>query len=410
MVLVLPAILLVTLVIFMYPFIGLYSIILTIPFDSHFVSLGPVNLSASNALIVITLTAWLLALLLKRQSFKKDKNYLLLALIFLAALMSTFVAIDPDAHIRQLVTIIGCGLTYFLTVNLIKDTKTLNRVLLFLGLAIFMATAIAIIQSVGAKYFGSNLGFGRLWGYIGPGIPLPLPRVTSTWLDPNAYGLFLLTGLPALLYFALRSKTKKMGYIVLAVFVLFGLFLSYSRGAWIGLAASLVVIVLILLRQQSSKESWPIIIMGMGILLTGLLNSDVLFGPVATFMINLNPVAAMYRLELWGLAVDEFLAHPVLGVGFGGFLAQYGFVIHNIFFQILVSTGILGALPFLLLFAKTLQVGRSDLNNVVKVALFVSFIGLLAASFFISVFFHKNLWFLMGLIAVAAKIKKKDDY
>lgn len=411
MALILPIMLLVVFTILKHPEVGLYLIILAIPFDSYFLSLGPVNLSASNALIVITLLAWLLAYIFSKSHMVKDINFLLIAWIMLAALMSTFVAIDPDVHIRQLVTIIGCGLTYFLTVNLIKDTKTLNRALLFLGLAIFMAAIIAIIQSVGFYFWGLTLGIGRIWAYVGLGIPLPLPRVTSTWLDPNAYGFFLLTGLPALLYFALRSKTKKMDYIVLSVFLLFGLFLSYSRGAWVGLAASLIAMFFLLLKQRSNKKSWPVIFTGITsmALVVGVVLFDLIRIPV-DFIIALNPEAVAHRIEFWGLAINTFLTNPVLGIGFGGFLAQYGWVIHNSILEPLVAIGFLGALPFFILIVRILKLGTGNLREDIGVALVVCFIGLIVASFFVSVFFLKNLWFLMGLIVASAKIKDGNGY
>jgi len=407
----LPAILLVTLVIFKHPQVGLYLVILAIPFDSHFLSLGPVNLSASNALIVTTLLAWLLAHLFSKSHMVKDINYLLIAWMMLTALMSTFVAIDPDIHIRKIVTLIGCGLIYFLTVNLIKDTKTLNKVLLFLGLAIFMTVAIAIIQSVGYHFWGLTLRVGRMWEFAGPGIPLLLPRVTSVWVDPNAYGFFLLTGLPALFYFALRSKTNKISYIVLAAFVLFGLFLSYSRGAWVGLAASLVVIVLILLSHRSNKKSWPVIFTGFTsvALVVGVVLFDLIRIPV-DFIIGLNPEAAAHRIELWVSAINTFLANPVLGVGFGGFLAQYDWDIHNSILEPLVAMGFLGSLPFFILITRILKLGAGNLREDIGVALVVCFIGLVVASFFISGFFLKNLWFLMGLIVATAKIEKRNGY
>lgn len=407
--LVLPAFLLVTLFILKHPPVGLYLIILAIPFDSHFINFGPVNISASNALIVITLLAWSLAFLFSKVRMVKDVNYLFIAWIMSAALMSIFGAVDPTAHVRQILTLMGCVLTYFLTVNLIKDTKTLNRALIFLGLAIFMSAAVAIIQSIGFRLWGLNLGVGNLWEFVGPGIPLTLPRVTSTWLDPNAYAFFLLTGLPALLYFALRSKSHKLKYIVFSAFVLFGLVLSYSRGAWVGLAASLVTVFFLWLRQQRNKKIWPVVFAGFTsmILLVGTIFFDVLRKPF-DFIVALNPDAAEHRIELWGLAINTFLANPILGVGLGGFLAQHGWVIHNSMLEALVGLGLLGALPFFIMIVRTLRAGLSDPSGNIGLALAISFIGVIVASFFISALLLKNLWLSMGLIAVAAKIKRKE--
>ena len=200
-------------------------------------------------------------------------------------------------------------------------------------------------------------------------------------------------------YFALRSKTNKISYIVLAAFVLFGLFLSYSRGAWVGLAASLVVIVLILLSHRSNKKSWPVIFTGFTsvALVVGVVLFDLIRIPV-DFIIGLNPEAAAHRIELWVSAINTFLANPVLGVGFGGFLAQYDWDIHNSILEPLVAMGFLGSLPFFILITRILKLGAGNLREDMGVALVVCFIGLVVASFFISGFFLKNLWFLICLL------------
>lgn len=409
----LSAILLVTLAIFKHPPAGLYLIILAIPFDSHFLSLGPVNLSASNALIVITSLAWLLAHFFSKTSLIKDLNYLLIAWIMLAALTSTLVAIDIDAHVRQLVTLIGCGLTYFLTVNLIKDIKTLNRALFSLGLAILMAATIAIIQVIGFLFWGVTLGIGRILLNVGQDTLLLWPRVTSIFEDPNFFGYFLLILLPAMFYDAVsRKMTKLQRALKLSLLVLpfSGLIASYSRGAWLGMSLSLIAVFFLLLRRHISKISGPVIFTGIMLvaLSLGIALFDLIRSPV-DFIFDLNPESVLYRFEIWGLAINTYLMSPFWGVGFSGIVAEYDSDTHNTLLHLITSLGFFGFLPFLILLLKTLKTGASNLNTHIGRAMFASLIGAFTATMFIDVFFIKSLWLLIGLINIAAKIDYKKE-
>lgn len=402
------AIILVILATFRHPPNGLYLIILAIPFDSHFVDLGLISLSASNALIITTLVAWLFAHFNAKSHIVQDGNYALIAMMILGALASTLVAIDAQAHLRSIITLIGCGLTYFLAVNLITNTKILTRVLWSLGISLAMAAAIAIIQAVGFRYWGLSLGIGRVFEFIGQGQPLLLPRVTSTWLDPNAFGFFLLTGLPALLYFAVRSRSHKVSYLALISVISFGLFLSYSRGAWVGLAASLAILFFLLLRERSSKKTWPLILVGtasMAIAL-GILLRNIIMVPVS-FIIDLNPVAVEARLDFFEASLEDFFVNPILGLGFDGFLARHGWYIHNTYLETLLSLGVLGFLPFFILIARTTVLSLKSRDDTIA-AMAACLVGLLVASSFISALFLKNLWLLLGAIIAAAKIYEKE--
>lgn len=394
-------------IIIKHPANGLYLIVLAIPFDSHSIDVGPLNLSVSNVLIVITAAAWLASQMGRGGGIARDGNNVLVAVTLIGALASTFTAVDAGSHLRSLITLIGCALIYLLAVNLIVNAKTLTRTLWCVGASVLLTALMGIIQAIAAHYWGLSLGIGRVFNYVGDGVALPLPRVTSTWFDPNAYGFFLLTGLPAILYFAARSKEYRPSLVLLASVALFGLFLSYSRGAWFGLAVSMAVLLFLLLRQYTSKKTWPLLavnafaaISGFIVIMGGLLRVPI------DFLIDLNPAAVHFRLLLWESAIQDFVEQPLMGLGFDGYFLRHGWYVHNSFVEVLLALGIVGALPFYILIVRTTMMGLKSRDDIV-VAMAASLVGLAVAGAFISVMLLKNLWLVMGVIVAAVKIYER---
>ncbi|MCL5886909.1 MAG: O-antigen ligase family protein [Actinobacteria bacterium] len=387
---------------------GLYLIVLSIPFDSHFIDLGPVNLSASNLLIAITFLAWLAAYINSKFQAPRDSNYALLVLMIAGTIASTAFAADEQIHVRSIVTLLGCVLTYFLTVTLISNTKTLDRTLLALGVCATVVAGFAIIQAVAYRFLGLTLGIGRVLETIGRDIALPMPRVTATFHDPNFFGCFLLIALPALLYlglFGALARRHRFLVAIAAALLSGGLFLSYSRGAWLGMLIALLGILYFWVRQHFSNKSRPVVLAG--IAATASLFSVAFFDLVRVpfdLLIALNPESALYRLDLWARVLDTFTANPLFGIGFGGFVHQYGTDTHNAFMHLLVSIGLFGFLPFLFLYLNTVLTGVGNLKTHLGAALFVSLVGAFTATMFIDIILNKSIWFLLGLVNAAARV------
>jgi putative inorganic carbon (HCO3(-)) transporter len=76
-------------------------------------------------------------------------------------------------------------------------------------------------------------------------------------------------------------------------------------------------------------------------------------------LLDVDEFTQISRLALWGAAVAMFLAHPILGVGYGNYRSLYNDYIpgtapgqldaHNIYLQFLSETGIVGFVAFFVL-------------------------------------------------------------
>lgn len=167
-------------------------------------------------------------------------------------------------------------------------------------------------------------------------------RVLSVFTHPNHFGTYLVVVLAAA--WGLRSNLDGPGRrvvdgISLLSFVV--LILTLSRSAWL-VAAALIVAV-----------GWR----NRKILLAGAVASGavVLFMPrVLGRVLNVLEVSGegasstAIRLEIWSFAFPYWLNEPILGHGWGAFLAlSDGIYAHNDYLRVLLETGVVGLAAFL---------------------------------------------------------------
>ncbi len=217
------------------------------------------------------------------------------------------------------------------------------------------------------------LNWYRAWLSVAPGV----------WLPDIAYRLPLANGVATLLNLLMLSAMARFMVtharaprIFLALWIISALGLLYltaSRGGWLGAAAGIGTLVALKLLDaggtvslqslwQKAKQHWQasLVVVAIGIL--GLLAA----GWLAARQIS-NPQKASARdarVEYWGPAWQAFLQSPITGQGpltFGSAYLRinsvppYGFFAHahSIFFNLLAETGLVGVTAFGVLAAAT---------------------------------------------------------
>lgn len=235
-----------------------------------------------------------------------------------------------------------------------------------------------------------------------------LYRMFSSFLDPNFLGAFFVLYLLFVIGLIFNSdnldKIKLLA--ILAIVTLVGIFLTFSRSAYLMLFVS-VFTFLILKRKLKWILTFAIVL----VLSIFLLSKNV---PQTEGTNLLRTASAESKIESIIKALTIFKGSPIFGVGFNAYrYAQrdYGFVneekqlIHsaagtdNSFLFILTTTGIIGFISFLFLIYKiiNLSLTKSSFSPV----LFSSVVGLLINSLFINslfyIFIMLWIWILIGL-------------
>lgn len=238
-------------------------------------------------------------------------------------------------------------------------------------------------------------------------------RLVSTWMDPNFVGgffSFILMICFALFLYAKENKPRLL-YSISIIILSIALFLTYSRSGYIAFAVGLFVLGLL--------KSRKLIILGVLIAIIGLSFSTRaqeritdLVHTVTSFITNTaeNPDAtARLRIKSWQQTLELIQKRPLLGSGYNTLrYVKYneGFVqdptshsasgSDSSLLTILATTGILGLIPFLLLYWNLLKVAlrnwQDKLNSPFKQALGLGLLSGTAALMAHSVFVNSLLF------------------
>lgn len=192
-------------------------------------------------------------------------------------------------------------------------------------------------------------------------------RATGTFKDPNVFGPFLV---PALLYAVHRALERPLSRaftpLIIAGFLALGVFLSFSRGAWINLVVALGVFLLLsFLTAADNARRQKIAFLGMlaaalvAIIVAGALQVE----RIANLVSERASVAQSYDVGPEGRfggqekAVGLILENP-MGIGAGQFaLIHHHEEVHNVYLSMTLNAGWIGAGLYIIAVLATLGLG-----------------------------------------------------
>lgn len=291
----------------------------------------PVRIGITPSLLDVGLAAFVLVYLIRRMT-REHTGFVLTpvhALIVLYTLWFIFAFVLgfqyglPNATIlrRFVASLLAISLTFIL-VDLLRDTRSLMRVIQVLMLGAGAQALIAIVLYALPDTLTENLlvRLARL-GYPDGGVvryiednPALGERAIGTWVDPNSLGGFIAVGAALLLPHVLAdSRVLRPRWLVgvLCALCVLALYLSNSRGAFLAFAFSFGV--LILVRHQRYIP-----------LFAALAGGVLLLPPTQAFIDRIlqafqgADLATQMRIGEWTDALELISRYPVAGIGFTG--------------------------------------------------------------------------------------------
>jgi hypothetical protein len=256
--------------------------------------------------------------------------------------------------------------------------------------------------------FAGYLGFFHLV----PGYEhfLDNERVSATFKDPNVYGPFLIFPL-LLLVVGFMTRGLRIGGLIIVAFLLGGLFLSFSRGAWLHFVLSLAVAVGLLFAvspDRRMRNRTVLLTVGagiIGVLLVIALTSiesvrDVFL--VRAQAIQPYDVGPGGRFWFQELALTQILDNPN-GLGPFEFARIFGGQQHDVYMQGFLVYGWLGGAAYMTLVLVTLVIGiRAVLISTpwqyYLVVAYAAFVGEVAEGFVVDTDHWRHFFLLLGLI------------
>ncbi|TAM36939.1 hypothetical protein EPN54_05470, partial [bacterium] len=236
--------------------------------------------------------------------------------------------------------------------------------------------------------------------------------VTSSFAHYNDFGSYLVVVSSFLFILALSPralKIKTYGFLALAVLSVVLIFLSLSRGAWIALIVSSVLIAVLF--GRGSKRFIPLLLVFAVTFLFPIFHERMLF----TFKVG----GDNDRFRIWLAAWKMIEEHPFLGMGVGTFMANFSEYLpgisisyaHNCYLQIWAETGFFSLASFLVFIVSLVYLGVKKFiatRDLLLLGLVCGTVGFLVHSFFDTNLYSLRLailfWAWAGLILARMNI------
>lgn len=310
-------------------------------------------------------------------------------------------------------------LYFFVLVQLIETEETLNMMIHGMLISATTVAAYGVLQ----RLMGVESPPSWTYSDFESGIKL---RVFSTIGNPNGLGGYMVLMTPIAVSFMLWAKQwkERIIYAVMSLILLACLVLTYSRGAWIGFAAAIVIYALVI----RNKKLMILFVVGTAVFLLifkdSILNR-LLFAFSDTYMAK---SANSGRLAFWARAFEIWKDYPVFGGGVG-VVGDSVAVRHkmpgatwidNQYVKVLAETGLIGILTYLtMLFTPVVQgwkyiFSREEkgtflykLNAGILAAIFGMMVENVTAAIWEDINVVTHFWVLIAMLYVSIRIGAK---
>lgn len=352
-----------------------YSLLLFIPFTFALSPAEGIDLQLIRVLLPIIVVLWGVCCLFFRRASLGNPfiGALVLSFLFFSGI-SIAVAQNPAWGVRKFVFLLSFFPLYFVAVDLLRFQSlfvlarvisfsgflvaSLGIVQFFLALLLPIDVILSVFREVVTPFFlGGALG-GEVIAHSSWLVNLSgttVMRAFGVFPDPHVFAFFLGLCLPwpAVLWI----KKRNIGYGVSFFTILLALFISFTRGAYVGLLMASLLAGVVWFRSLWKVVSQFHVRYVAFMLIGGIVGvSAVLFvdSPIQQRLLSsfdLSDNSNAGRLVIWQEAVDIILDHPVTGVGLGNYAlavrpeAGYRDPIyaHNLYLDIYAEMG-LGAI------------------------------------------------------------------
>lgn len=282
---------------------------------------------------------------LKNRPLQIEGQETMIYVYFLMLAVQTFTSMIVAGSIRDFAIHTGGLMLFMMIVNESYDEKRLHKIITAVVVSTTILALIGIVQYI----VGVDIKEGWLDEKFNTDIRA---RVYSIFGNPNIFAEYLVMTMPLTVGVLWSSKRDGVRISFLAMFAvqLAALFMTMSRGGWLGLALSLLIFIVIV-RKELLLLAIP------------MAGAAVYFIPqtfISRFMtiFNMNESSASYRLQIWKVAIRIIKDNFLLGLGLGympfkrtfeRYLSTLGiFHAHNTFIEIFAEMGVLGFFFFVL--------------------------------------------------------------
>ncbi len=278
----------------------------------------------------------------KRIHFRKSYLRILLpwSLLIVWSTLAITQALNADYARMGPLTFFIDALAVYVMVNVIRTPKDLQFFLIVICFAVIGQSLLALVQFKFHFFKFGVIDEAASWMWW---------RARGSFFHPNHLGIFLAWSLPLVLrglIGAIAGRDRKMTYITASAFLLGGMALlaTFNRGSWIGLAAGMLVMVMLDMFGRGGKVkrvARGMLVVGV---LVGMVGSVKYGGLILDRFINSDRQEQEANRSMQAQEAIELIKQkPILGVGYKNdiFYSSTIFV-HNNYLLIAAETGLIG--------------------------------------------------------------------
>ena len=287
-----------------------------------------VNFPVAQCIGIATLAGMFLSY--ERKWFPKEREIFLLLFLWVLFTVNTTDALFPEGAWKAWSQVSKILLMTLVTLMVITDRTQLRYLLIIISLSI-----------------GVYAVKGVPWGIATGGEFMLRGPDRSFIASNNDIGIALNMIMPITFFLAKTETNKWVRRMFFIVFFssIFGVFLTYSRGALLGL---LTVLAMIFLKAKQKVVAFVVI--GVTVSLAVILIPDKWMDRMDTIVNYEQDGSALSRIETWKWAWSLAVENPLTGGGFDAFRANPSdFDGHSVYFGLLAEQGFIAFGVFALL-------------------------------------------------------------
>ena len=371
-------------VILKYPISGLYLYLLIVYLRPQ--DLFGFMLALRPNIFVLALTVISLVIHRKFQGkthitlLRNDKMFLA---FMVAAVLSNITSIWFSSSVETTTELLKVSIFYFMAIMLLDNTK---RIVTYVTLYLLSYGFVSLIQiytylTVGLTRSTGRGGYGIIVGgttVLGGGGALKMTAEGvngvggySSYFLANAseFGLGLCVAYPLCYYLfkSTSSRLLKIISIVLLVMFIVSIIFTGSRGAFVGMVATLIYLLY--------KEKKLLI----GLVMLAILSVPAIYLVSDQYVERIGSIkeydsdeSVGIRFQLWRAGLSMIADYPVFGVGTGNFPNAYGGTYrdkdapnlywspHNVFIQIITEMGLVGFTIYIMFIASIFWINKQS--------------------------------------------------
>jgi hypothetical protein len=302
--------------------------LVVMPFESRFVVPGVVDISTERVALLTLLVLFLVRP--KRSSFRALPLRRLIWLHIGWALCSTVYSLSVVTSTKQLIAqVLEYYLLYYIFLRTISEVRTVYRIVYAMAIAMGVCCIFGLFEAYGSwsilQLFPSNL-----WISYDRADPLYIEwgrglRVRSTFPHPILFGDALAMCIPLTLYLLSMWKKRWQRFVlwVSVVLMFWGLYKTSSRGPWIALGISCVLL-FVLVNNRVRRYVTAMAVLSLMVVVGRPGIGETIVGLYQSTQDSTSPVGSSYEyrhalMDAVTSAVAKEPGRAILGYGLGTF-------------------------------------------------------------------------------------------